>query len=123
MKNFKKVFAFLLAFVFIAALVKVPFKTKADETVAQSVIVKIKYSRADNDYSDWDVWTWDEKGNPGTAKEFQGVDSEGAYLILETTSDSNLGFIIRKKDWSDKFVNEDIKPDLTQGDVEYLAVE
>ena len=47
MKNFKKVFAFLLAFVFIAALVKVPFKTKADETVAQSVIVKIKYSRAD----------------------------------------------------------------------------
>lgn len=75
MKNFKKVFAFLQAFVFIAALVKVPFKTKADETVAQSVIVKIKYSRADNDYSDWDVWTWDEKGNPGTAKEFQGVDS------------------------------------------------
>lgn len=123
MKNFKKVFAFLLAFVFIAALVKVPFTTKADETAAQSVIVKIKYSRADNDYSDWDVWTWDAKGNPGTAKEFSGVDSEGAYLILETTSDSNLGFIIRKKDWSDKFVNEDIKPDLTQGDVEYLAVE
>ncbi len=123
MKNFKKVFAFLLAFVFIAALVKVPFTTKADETAAQSVIVKIKYSRADNDYSDWDVWTWDVKGNPGTAKEFSGVDSEGAYLIMETTSDSDLGFIIRKKDWSDKFAGEDIKPDLSQGDVEYLAVE
>lgn len=123
MKNFKKVFAFLLAFVFIAALVKVPFTTKADETAAQSVIVKIKYSRADNDYSDWDVWTWDAKGNPGTAKEFSGVDSEGAYLIMETTSDSDLGFIIRKKDWSDKFAGEDIKPDLSQGDVEYLAVE
>ena len=122
MRNLKKILSLLLAIVFVVALVKLPSTTTKAEESSESVLVKVIYSRADNDYSDWDIWMW-SKTNPGEAIEFSGQDQNGAYVILETTKDSDLGFLIRKKDWSDKFVQGDIKPDLSQGDVQYVAVD
>src|SRR5699024_8203846 len=84
------------------------------------VIVKIKYVRADNNYENWNVWTWSNTAE-GKSIAFEKEDSEGRYVIIETTKDANLGFIIREGEGWDNKLTGDVMPDFSNGNVEYLA--
>lgn len=97
-----------------------PLKLDVTAVEQDKVFVKIKYVREDQNYNDWNVWTWSDTAD-GKAVTFEKEDSEGRYVILETTKDANLGFIIRQGDNWDNKLTDDIKPDFSNGNVEYLA--
>jgi pullulanase len=60
------------------------------------------YHRADNDYTNWDLWLW-EYGKDGVATAFTDEDSYGKYVALPLSTWSNtesVYVIARKTDWS-----------------------
>jgi pullulanase len=92
-----------LAAVLTAWLIPVSTARAAGTTIT----VTIHYFRYDGNYSPWDVWSWNDSpssGDPGTARAFNGSDSFGTYarFTQTCTSCSQVGFIIRYPDWSQR---------------------
>ena len=89
-----------------------------------SVKVKIHYHRFDGNYEGWNLWLWGD-GKDGAAYEFNGTDDFGA--VCETTisglkGSTQLGFIVRYKEWERKDVDMDRFVDISDGTIEiYLA--
>ena len=124
MKKIKKVFAVLLVIVFSLALVQVPMLTKAADGT-DTVYVKIRLNRQDNNYEGWNLWVW-ETGGSGSKVDFTNKDSDGVFAVIETKkSKEKLNYIIRKSvgnnDWAEKFVDGDQSVDLSKGSIEVYA--
>ena len=80
-----------------------PTEVKADGT--KTII--IHYNREDGNYDNWDVWAW-PKDKEGTAVPFSYSDDFGKVCVIQQSGDfTDLGFIIRKDDWSEKDYSED----------------
>ena len=92
--------------------VATPTEVKADGT--KTII--IHYNREDGNYDNWDVWAW-PKDAEGTNYPFSYSDDFGKVCVIQQSGDfSELGFIVRKDDWSEKDYSEDQFITLT-GDV------
>lgn len=123
MKKFKKALSYILTAIFMLTLIQLPLNVKADEA-NEPVYVKIRYSREDSQYDNWNLWVWEE-GKGGKQVDFLGVDREGSYAVIETTKNANkLGFIVKKSvggnDWAEKDTNDEFV-DLTKGDTEVVV--
>ncbi len=73
------------------------------------VNVKVHYYRFDEDYTNWDVWSWvdgsSKEGHGGANYEFTESDSYGkvaSFTYNDMKGLSKIGFIVRKNDWSDR---------------------
>src|SRR5574344_994713 len=97
-----------------------PLRSKAVSSESEKAFVKIKYVREDNNYDGWNIWTWSDTTD-GKSIAFEQQDNEGRYIIVETTKDANLGFLIRQGDGWDHKLTDDVKPDFSNGNVEYLV--
>lgn len=88
------------------------------------ITVKLHYTRADGNYTDWNVWAWPE-GKGGAAYPFVEENGERvAEITLEGRATGRLGFIIRKGDWLDRDIGDDRFIDLTNvlsGTVHYYV--
>ena len=119
-KQKKRALFLRLSVIFMAMIaIILPLKLNAASD-QDKVFVKIKYVRADNNYENWNVWTWSNTAE-GKSIAFEKEDSEGRYVIIETTKDANLGFIIREGEGWDNKLTGDVMPDFSNGNVEYLA--
>lgn len=83
-----------------------------------SSIINIHYKRYNNDYSNWNLWVW-ENGKDGKVVEFTGSDDYGkiATIKINDPNTSSIGFIIKKGEWEDKDIGKDrfipIKDEIT----------
>ena len=78
---------------------------------SNEVLVKIHYSRADGDYTDWNVWMWADNAG-GAQYDFEEEDGEmvATYEIENGLFVNKVGFIVREGDWDsqeggDRFVD------------------
>ncbi|MCM1105510.1 MAG: type I pullulanase [Blautia sp.] len=98
---------------------------KAADTSEDTVYVKVKFiNQSDTTFDNLDIHVWGSSVISDADLKFTGEDSEGKYIILAAKPSDELGFIIRcYGDWSDgsKFVEADVKPDLSNGNLEYTA--
>ena len=84
--------------------VATPTEVKADGT--KTVI--IHYNREDGNYDNWDVWSWPKDTDDGVDTPFSYSDDFGKVCVIQKSGDfTELGFIVRKNDWSEKDVGED----------------
>lgn len=76
--------------------------------VFETINIKIHYYRFDTNYTNWDVWVW-PKGGDGQAVSFSEEDAYGkvATVTLNNANVRDIGFIVRKNDWSEKDINAD----------------
>lgn len=98
----------------------VPFPSgivKAETNNTQKV--KIRFNKADGDYINWDIWTWWE-GQDGKNINFTHKDEQGVYAVVEVPKSGELGYIIRKNDWSEKATG-DLSYDLSKGEREVVV--
>src|SRR5699024_8817536 len=67
--------------------------------------VRLVYEREDQNYEDWDVWVW----NTGVKEDdiqFDNYDNGVATAFIEVAPHtSEIGYIVRKNDWSDREPN------------------
>src|ERR1035441_5822286 len=65
----------------------------ADTTLS----ITIHYYRYDHNYSGWDVWSWNDLGDGGTAHAYNGSDSFGqeATYTQDCNACTQIGFIVR----------------------------
>lgn len=72
--------------------------------------VRLHYFREDGKYGDWDVWGWSD-GKEGAGYAFgAGTDDFGAYTDINVgalDAGQQIGFIVRKPDWSAKDYDRD----------------
>lgn len=63
--------------------------------------VVVEYIRADQDYTDWNLWTWSTGANDGQV-DFTTIKDGKAFAYIEIGPDTqSVGFIVRKgTDWS-----------------------
>lgn len=82
----------------------------------EKVTLNVHYYRFNNDYDEWDVWTWLDPNHGGEGHAFTGEDDFGktTSIVYENVVDARkdgIGIIIRKPDWSakdiefDRFIN------------------
>lgn len=82
----------------------------------EKVTLNVHYYRFNNDYDEWDVWTWLDPNHGGEGHVFTGEDDFGktTSIVYENVVDARedgIGIIIRKPDWSakdiefDRFIN------------------
>lgn len=78
--------------------------------------LNVHYIRYNEDYEDWSLWIWGD--GEGTEYEFTGQDGEkgvSARIELEKTAEySQIGVLIKYKDWEKKDVNADRYLDLSK---------
>ncbi|PLR66776.1 type I pullulanase [Bacillus sp. UMB0893] len=65
--------------------------------------IQFTYSREGNDYTDWNIWTW-QTGLEDGEKRFTKENDKGAISTFEIGPDaSRIGFVLRKgQDWAEK---------------------
>lgn len=110
----KKIFIALLAFLgtFFSITPKVN-RVSAQEIATSKITVH--YKRTDNNYSNWDFYTWNEEPGGGEAQafHFSATDSYGKIAVVPLTGSyanmSKMGFIVRKGGtaWTDKDIATD----------------
>ena len=82
----------------------------------EQVTLNVHYYRFNNDYDEWDVWTWLDPNHGGNGHAFTGENDFGktTSIVYENVVDARkdgIGIIIRKPDWSakdiefDRFIN------------------
>ena len=107
----KRIIASVLSVMLILSCFVLPgtFVGAAGETT-----VNIHYLRDDGDYASWDVWAWAD-GLDGSNYTFtDNGDAKGAVAsVTITDSTPQMGFIIRKPDWSAKDPEPDRFVDLS----------
>ncbi len=83
------------------------------EVVTDSEGFVIHYVRPDSEYTDWNLWLWVEGGegasyNFGTEVTESGVACKVTWTDFGVSPDGlNMGFIVRKGEWTAKDVEED----------------
>ena len=96
----------------------IPFtsiQVKAEEKTQK---IKIRFQKADEDYTSFDIWAW-WTGNDGKDIKFSYKDEKGVYALLDVPATGELGFIVRKDDWSLK-ATSNITYDLSKGEKEII---
>jgi pullulanase len=80
-------------------------KAEIDITVKkyEKRYIQFTYSREGNDYTDWNIWTW-QTGLEDGEKLFTMENDKGAVSTFEIGPDaSKIGFVLRKgQDWAEK---------------------
>lgn len=113
MKN--RIQAFLMALLLLAISVVsfISFETTAyaDEG-SDGPVLKLHYHRADEDYSAWDVWLWEE-GKDGAGYSFAEENGEMVATMNVTPGTMNVGFIVRTQDWT-KDIDKDQFIDISE---------
>ena len=98
----------------------------SDDTIENTgkIDVVIHYYRPDGVYTNWDVWCWDNESS-GSATFTTDPVNKGmiATYTVNGNTNSNMGFIVRKNDWSsqefsDRFVD---LSDVVSGTVHYFV--
>lgn len=97
--------ALVLAFTTVLAGLSFPVKAHAEGTTT----LKVHYHRADGDYTDWDVWLWEE-GKDGNGYAFADEDGEMVATMEVTPGTMSVGYIVRTSSWAkdidaDQFVD------------------
>ena len=95
-----------------------------DSTVDNNTItVVLHFYRASGDYTDWDVWFWSNESS-GSCAFSADPTNKGmiATFTLNGLTNGNLGYTVRKTDWSDKeFYDRFIDlSDVSSGTVHYF---
>ncbi|WP_078550663.1 alpha-amylase family glycosyl hydrolase [Litchfieldia alkalitelluris] len=84
--------------------------------------VQFVYERKNNDYDDWNIWTW-QTGMTDGQKDFQEITEQGAVTTFEIGKNtSSVGFVLRKgTDWAvkdpygqDRYITTDLTQMLTK---------
>ncbi len=105
----KRINALFLAMILILAsslsILEFPITASAEG----GTILKVHYHRADNDYSDWDVWLWEE-GKDGNGYAFVEENGEMVATMEVTPGTMRVGYIVRTSSWAkdidaDQFVD------------------
>ncbi|MBQ8834619.1 MAG: type I pullulanase [Oscillospiraceae bacterium] len=116
----KKQISLLLALVMVLSLILVPgvfsLSVSAEES-AYPVQVKVHYTRADGNYTDWDVYQWG--GAEVTAFEVAADGSEAVATIFANPNTASIGFIVRYggDSWTDREMVDDSTGDRMVEDV------
>ena len=87
---------------------EVKFK-RAKEQAEKDMVVRVHYQRPNNDYSNWNIWAW-ENDEKGQRIEFNGEDDFGKvaqFNVSKATYDDKLGFILRKSDYNNEWAQKD----------------
>lgn len=74
--------------------------------------LKLHYHRADGDYSNWDVWLWEE-GKDGNGYAFEDENGEMVATMQVTPGTVNVGFIVRTANW-EKDIDADQYIDISE---------
>ena len=93
--------AVLFAFTFF--LGAIPFTFASAEG---SVTLTFHYHRYAKDYTNWDIWVW-EDGADGQAIAFSGEDDYGKIAKATVSENAKVGFIVRRGNWLEKDVSAD----------------
>ena len=95
-----------------------------DDTTTNSgtITVILHFYRESGEYDGWDVWFWGNEKSGASA--FQTLDDDKGMIATFTVdgkTNSNVGYTVRKSDWSDKeFYDRFIDlSDVTSGTVHY----
>ena len=117
MKKYRWHISIIMTILFCLSLIPVPINyANAAETETQKI--KVRFFKTDEDYSNWDIWTWWD-GEEGKAVQFDYKDEKGVYAVIDVPKSGELGYIIRKDDWSEKATG-DMKYDLSKGEKEIV---
>lgn len=116
----KQILAIFTVCIMVFSLIPTGIAFAADTD--SSFTVKIHYTgRTDNNYDDWDVWTWGPDGGlDGTGTVFTAEGDDHVAEISVPTPVTRIGFIVRKPDWSEKDTDNDRfieVPDVISGTV------
>ena len=76
-----------------------------------SITLRIHYNRPDGNYTDWNVWLWDNSAVTATylnpPYEFEDINGEMVCTVKINSGTSEVGYVIRLGDWIDKDIHED----------------
>ena len=89
-----------MVFTMIASTLTGAIVAKADD----NLVIKLHYNRPDANYTDWDVWMWDNGDGKGVPLADEDGDKVATYNVPAGVT--KVGFIVRKPDWT-KDVAED----------------
>ncbi len=114
----KRLTAFMLAFLMpLVTLFSMWVPMEAHAAVGTTFIVHYG-GRADNDYTGWNMWIWEE-GFDGSAVDFTAEDDFGKIAIYQCKENANkIGFIVRLNEWEAKDVDGDRYAEVTGDTVE-----
>lgn len=114
----KRLTALMLAFLMpLVTILGMWTPIKANAAVGTTFIVHYG-GRADNDYSGWNMWIWEE-GFEGSAVDFTAEDNFGKIAMYQCTENSSrIGFIVRLNEWEAKDVDADRYATVTDNTVE-----
>ena len=103
----KRLTAFVLAILLpLVTLLGMWTPMEAHAAVGTTFIVHYG-GRADNDYTGWNMWIWEE-GFDGSAVEFTAEDDFGKIAMYQCTENTDrIGFIVRLNEWEAKDVETD----------------
>ena len=77
-----------------------------NEEIGAYSTVTLHFNRQDDDYTNWDVWTWSTGAEDG-AHGFEHEDDFGRVVEIKVKTGNTLGYIVRKSDWSEKNYSDD----------------
>ncbi|MDD6307435.1 MAG: type I pullulanase [Clostridiales bacterium] len=77
----------------------VPVQDTVTVKAAEDLTLKLHYHRTDGDYTDWDVWLWEEGGD-GAAYALEEEEGEMVATKVITPGTTSVGFIVRTADWT-----------------------
>ena len=94
----------------------VTFEIKVVED-KNEITIKLHYSRLNGDYENWNVWAWTEgtEGQDGARYDFKEESSEMvATISLNGRKNSRFGYIIRKSEGDNDWVEKDPNKELNR---------
>lgn len=94
----------------------VTFEIKVVED-KNEITIKLHYSRPNGDYENWNVWAWTEgtEGQDGARYDFKEESSEMvATISLNGRKNSRFGYIIRKSEGDNDWVEKDPNKELNR---------
>ena len=82
-------------------------KVQEPQSEFKDVEVTIHYYRFNDDYDNWDLWSWVDEGEngPDCSRKFTATDDFGqvaTYKMGELKANNGIGLRVRKDDWAQK---------------------
>lgn len=108
----QKMKAMFLAALMLFLAVFTPLLPVTNVKAAGDLVLKLHYSREDENYDGWDVWLWEE-GKEGAGYPFANENGEMVATKVITPGTTSVGFIVRTADWK-KDVEEDQFIDISE---------
>ena len=128
----KRISAFFLAFVMVLTAILPAMGTVIVHAQTNKVI-KLHYHREDGNYTDWDVWAWATKPTGASLStdppyDFYEEKGEMVATIVIPDNVTQIGYIVRYKDWGDPDNKKDVDadqyidiPEVASGAVHYYV--